>query len=288
MNQVDLGPRSKEALSWMVIAEVLKLAAGTLRIAVLHPGGGLYDTLSLVTPDGDIALHVNRNGVNALASDQLVEGIWDTAVNNPRLAALRIMDEGDLPAEYEPNAEHAFLSKIATNIANYLTLNLNKGAYADWGWVDSTYGVGPNLEHLELFSIPNAWKELPPAFIGTEWHSNIYLLFNERNPIAAINMRTGEAVDSLGEAWDRWPNSHTDDEGNLSPHIGFRVEAKDQKGATAFSAFVHPTQIRKTKKMLGEELFTVELFPAFDREDTSVDEGATYWNSAEGYQNQIN
>ena len=75
----------------MIISEVLRQSALDLDIAVLHPGGGQYDTLSLVTYEGNSILHVNRNGVNALANDTLVEDIFDTAAKSPAAAAAAII-----------------------------------------------------------------------------------------------------------------------------------------------------------------------------------------------------
>jgi hypothetical protein len=75
----------------MIISEVLRQSAIDLDIAVLHPGGGQYDTLSLVTFDGNSVVHVNRNGVNALANDTLVESIFDTADKSPAKASEHIV-----------------------------------------------------------------------------------------------------------------------------------------------------------------------------------------------------
>jgi len=281
MENRELGWHSKEALSWMVIAEVLKIAAGPLRIGVLHPGGGQYDSLCLITPTGDSVLQLNRNGVNALAGDELVEHIWETAVNNPRLAALRIMDEGDLPAELEPTEGHKNLSLMATNIANYLTLNLSAGTSVEWGWFDSTYGSGRSPV-VDSFKIPEEWKIAKPAFPGTEWQSNIFIILKAGTAVAAVNAETMEAVNPAGESWSAWPASYVGVDDLISPHIGFHIVAKDSKGGVAYDGNVHPASARRVRKMLMEERFDVQMTPIFEYGLNTEDDAVAIWLEAQG------
>jgi hypothetical protein len=281
MENRELGWHSKEALSWMVIAEVLKIAAGPLRIGILHPGGGQYDSLCLITPTGDPVMQLNRNGVNALAGDELVENIWETAANNPRLAALRIMDEGNLPAELEPTEEYQNLSLMATNIANYLTLNLNTGTSVEWGWFDSTYGSNKSSV-LDSFKIPEEWKVAEPAFPGTEWQSNIFIILKAGVAVAAVNAGKMEAVNPEGESWSPWPLSYVGVDDLVSPHVGFHIVAKDSTGGVAYDGNVHPAIARRVRKMLMEEVFDVQVTPIFEYGLTTQDDAVAIWLEAQG------
>lgn len=51
-----------ENLSWRVVCEVARHAPATFLILETHPGGGTYDCLSMVGPDGSALLDFNRGG----------------------------------------------------------------------------------------------------------------------------------------------------------------------------------------------------------------------------------
>jgi hypothetical protein len=65
MAEKMLTPNQIEYLSWRVMAQILERIDGELFIADLHPGGGQYDCLSLVTSAPEIVLMLNRNGTSA-------------------------------------------------------------------------------------------------------------------------------------------------------------------------------------------------------------------------------
>ena len=59
MTDQELTPNQIEYLSWKVMAGILERIDGELFLADLHPGGGQYDCLSLVSSDPEIVLMLN-------------------------------------------------------------------------------------------------------------------------------------------------------------------------------------------------------------------------------------
>lgn len=280
MNKIELGPRSKEALSWMIISEVLRQSALDLDIAVLHPGGGQYDTLSLVTYSGDVALHVNRNGANALAGGELVEGIFPTAAKSPEAAAKRILRH--LTFEDENTFSANRRSRIATSvrIANFLAVNLRNKARCEWAWVDSTYGTGPN-SLLNDFVIPDYWREQKELFRATSWQSCVFLLFRNDSPHAAINMVNGEIRDVSGKIIENLVSSH-EVNGLLRSHMGLRMIWKDAAGKVKFDDEILSSQVRMTRRNYSEEYYTLPEETVLFGFSCDEDEAVAKWNMAEG------
>jgi len=177
-----------EILSWKLIAEVILLVDSPVGIAVLHPGGGQYDTLSLVTRNAEVVLSLNRNGSSALINNQLVGDIWKIANVDLGTAISKIVKAGKLRPAASPLGKNLFISNFAREIAMHLEEYSDSNARAEWGWVDSSYGSGPNQEILEKFSIPLMWKSIEPLIPGTSWHSNIFVLTNNYKPHSAVHM----------------------------------------------------------------------------------------------------
>jgi len=177
-----------EILSWKLIAEVILLVDSPVGIAILHPGGGQYDTLSLVTRGAEVILSLNRNGSSALIDNQLVGDIWRIANDDIEVAVSKIVEAGKLNPNKSSLGKNLFISNFAREIALHLENYSDSNASAEWGWVDSSYGSGPNQEILEKFSIPLMWKSIEPLIPGTGWQSNIFVLTNNDKPHSAVHM----------------------------------------------------------------------------------------------------
>ena len=279
MNTTELGPKSKEVLSWMIISEVLRQSALDLDIAVLHPGGGQYDTLSLVTYEGNSILHVNRNGVNALANDTLVEDIFDTAAKSPAAAAAAIIRGIGESKEKLFTANKRNRIEVAVKIANFLAFNLRTSAHCEWAWMDSPYGVGPSAE-LSKFKIPEAWKKQKGLFIETTWESGVYLLMMGEKPYAAVNMVTGEFIDAEGLSRPVLAKGFEED-GLARSHIGFMLIVEDANGLLVMGEEAHITDARKKRMSYAEEYYSLpEQSPIYEFE-CDQDEAILNWITAE-------
>ena len=239
----------------MIISEVLRQSALDLDIAVLHPGGGQYDTLSLVTYDGNSVVHVNRNGMNALAVDTLVESIFDTAAKSPAKAAEQIVRAINDKGEKIFSSGKRNRVEIAVKIANFLAFNLRASARCEWAWVDSQYGVGPNGD-ISKFKIPDAWKKQKGLFVETTWESGVYLLFKGDEPYAAVNMVTGEFINADGSREPVLAKGF-EDVGMARAHVGFRFTAKDDAGKLVLDDEVQITDARHKRRTYAEESYAL-------------------------------
>lgn len=279
MSQLEIGPKSKEALSWMVISEVLAQSGLDLDIAVLHPGGGQYDTLSLVTFDGHPVVQINRNGVNAMAGSELVENIFDTAAKSPELSGQKIVRNLKVDEAVPLSAHRKKRIELAVQIGNFLAANLSGKAHCEWGWFDSTYGTGPN-PNLQAFQLPEPWKEQQGLFKETGWESGLFLLFKSESPFAAVNMITGEIIDSKGSNIKTLAPLHRFNEVPKC-HVGLLMSWKDVSGKKKFEDEIHVSDVRMTRRIYSEEYYTMpeeKVVFAFSCEE----EGAVNkWSNAE-------
>jgi hypothetical protein len=265
----------------MIVSEILRQSSIDLDIAVLHPGGGQYDTLSLVSYEGHSLVHINRNGVNALANDEIVENIFDTAAKSPYLAAKRILKA----LEVLPFSGHSLNSRrrfeTAVRISNYLAFYLSSNTRCEWGWFDSPYDVGPN-ELISMFKIPEPWKKIKGLFKDTSWESSIFLLLKGDLPLAAINIATGESVDRNGERLVDNVKNFSDD-GMLRSHIGAYMIAKDSSNIVRFEDEVHIANLRMSRRIYSEEYLTIPEERIIFEFSCDERESVRKWNEAEQF-----
>lgn len=177
-----------ELLSWKVITEVLLLVDTPVGIAVLHPDGGQYDTLCLITRNAEVILSLNRHGSSAIIKNQSVGSIWEIANADLQAAISKIVDAGKLKPRESPLGKNLFISNLARKIATHLEENLDASASVEWGWVASPDMSEPNQEILKKFSIPDMWKRIGSLIPGAGWQSNIFVLKKNEMPYGAVNM----------------------------------------------------------------------------------------------------
>lgn len=211
MAEKMLTPNQIEYLSWGVIAHILERIDGGLFIADLHPGGGQYDCLSLVTSAPEIVLMLNRNGTSAKGGDGLVHGIWErAAIEDTDEAALYILSELGLYVDEDAQKCNKDLIVTCNRIA-YWVRKLSKGlGKARCCWIDGIYGVGPANSLLDQVRIPDSWKAMDAPYRGSDWSALVYAMTlpdNERmndKVVGLVNMKTGEAIIADGSEWVEW------------------------------------------------------------------------------------
>jgi hypothetical protein len=257
------GPRGKEVLSWLIIAHVLQISNGDFGVAVLHPGGGQYDTLTLISNGNDQLVHINRNGVSTSVAEHSLVGIWALAVKSPREVARLIVQIGE--PEFDGKTYFDNSDRIAgiNLIANFLNKNLKEERGVIWGWSDDQDFSGPNLDVVGRFNIPEKWKLVTPAISETSWHSELYFLVLKGEPVAAVNISLGEAVDVEGKHWIAGPQFELEGFG-LLPHFGYKVVGSLGDGDVQGTVYVLPTYLRQAVKMYSSEGFNVETSPIFE------------------------
>ena len=192
--RLDLEFQEKELLSWRVIAEMLLYIEQPVGIAVLHPGGGQYDTLSLVSRENEVLLSLNRNGSSALIKNQMVGDFWEISSKNLDEAISLLAKVGGLNQSFKQNINNSSLLINISKIVDYLENNLDSQESVVWGWTDSPHGSGPNHGVLQSFSFPETWKTIEPLISSTGWESNVFIFLKAEDPQSAINIGNGSWI----------------------------------------------------------------------------------------------
>jgi hypothetical protein len=275
-----LGPRSRTAVALLVLTEVAKRAEGPLFLAVLNPGDGLYRSLALVADSGLPVVQVNLIGDSASAGDEVLADIWPIAAGNPRLAALMLVSEGDLPAVIDLNPAQVTSVAAMVRLASLLTLGISRDLTLTWGWVDSTYGAGPHPILDEFASFPEHWITSAGGGERFPWQGHIFVVSEGTSaPLFAINVTLNEAVAPDGTAFDGFPRELRDEEGLPIAAIGARLT--DEATGEVLQSEVHASMARYAAKLLMEEhLSVVSVTPLFELAPES--ESIAFWNIAEG------
>jgi hypothetical protein len=278
--QESLGSHSRTAVALLVLTEVAKRAEGPLHLAVLNAGDGLYRSLALVTDSGLPVVQVNLIGDSASAGDEVLADIWPIAAGNPRLAALMLVSEGDLPAVINPNPAQVTSVTAMVRLASLLTLGISRDRTLTWGWVDSTYGAGPHPILDEFASFPDHWITSAGGGERFPWQGHIFVVSEGKSaPLFAINVTLNEAVAPDGTAFDGFPRELQDEEGLPIAAIGARLT--DETTGEVLQSEVHASMARYAAKLLMEEhLSVVTVTPLFELAPES--ESIAFWNIAEG------
>jgi hypothetical protein len=275
-----LGPRSRTAVALLVLTEVAKRAEGPLFLAELNTGDGLYRSLALVADSGQPVVQVNLIGDSASAADEVLADIWPIAAGNPRLVALMLLSEGDLPAVIDPDPAQVTSVTAMVRLASLLTLGISRDLTLTWGWADSTYGAGPHPILDEFTSFPEHWITSPGEGEHFPWQGHIFVVSEgKRAPLFAINVTLDEAVAPDGAAFDGFPRELRDEEGLPIAAIGARLT--DEDTGEVLQPEVHASMARYAAKLLMEErLSVVTVTPLFELATES--ESIAFWNIAEG------
>lgn len=281
MKEIEIGPSSKEALSWMIISEVLRQSALDLDIAVLHPGGGQYDTLSLVTFDGNAVVHVNRAGSSARVIGENIKNIFRTAAKSPSLAGKIITDKFQNDEQPPLSVNRRKRIELAVSIGNFLALNLSQKSFCKWGWTDSPYHVGAS-SIMSSFDIPSHWQDLNGSFKNTTWQSSVFLLFRNEKPFASVNFITGEIFDSKGKKLNKLITNQMD-EGIARCHVGSRMTWIDSSGKVKFEDEVHVSDVRMTRRIYSEEYSVLPIEAPIYSFSCDEDESIIKWGTAERF-----
>ena len=234
----------KELLSWMIAAHLLRLVEPNLRVFITHPGGGQYDCLTLVSPEGEQLVLLNRNGSSALVAGEVIEDIWSLAMHSPgagpRGAASVLAEASGLPPRRSEGVEGGALG--AVTIANWLSVNQNQGPEPRALPVLQSDPMAGDLEAMYLIDgIPRVagWLDQPPPLEGLPSSAWIYALVRGDHTVAAVNMATGQLRKS-SRPLGRWPNNYIDAEGLPSCPVAIKIIGRDAEGRVLFEGVEAP------------------------------------------------
>lgn len=185
----------REVLGWGLIAELVRRHPRAFRLLETHPGGGLYDCLSLYTAEWEHIISLNRVGsLHFFQPDEAWQYIWEL------LAA----EDTDVDAAAVAVAERAGLDQLRsdrlpdiTTAVSFMTDVATATARSGWQWrqgFHDTTGYGGGIMDAWFAALP----EIPGPDRGKDPddHARRYWFLVkgwDRSPIAA--------VDELGVGW---------------------------------------------------------------------------------------
>jgi hypothetical protein len=205
MSETGLSNNSIERLAWQILGSLLARIDGDLFVGDLHPGGGQYDCLSLITSTPNPLVMLNRAGDSALIGDAVVEDIWLKGVREKAdKTALYILEKSNLTIN-DANAErNKDLILTCKRMARWVQSQRKLEAKPICCWIDDTYFVGPATSLLEQVRIPDEWKTQAPPYESSDWSAWLYALTVEGKVTGLVNMKSGDAINSDGSKLDAW------------------------------------------------------------------------------------
>lgn len=69
----------EEIASWRLATELMRRFPKRFKIIEMHAGGGLYDSLALISVEGSVNVHINRGGSVVVESEGRDKRPWDAA-----------------------------------------------------------------------------------------------------------------------------------------------------------------------------------------------------------------
>ena len=266
--------------SWQVVGE-LSGAMPDLQVFETHSGGGQYDCLTLMTPEGRSVISMNRDGESALVGDEVVGGIWalagQTPGTGPRHLATRLLEASDLDLNLDqaPNGT----AMAAVTIANWLNLNRDHRTRTVPIWqYDGFSGDVEVVSLLDGFGDIDGWLRQPSALAGLTSTSWLFALVLDDLPVGLVNTRTGDArsdqprraraafgkrKNATGTSSGRWPSRQYDEDGDLGCPIAIEVVAHDYAGQLV-SRSTQPLHFaQRFARNMSQEHLTVTQTPLF-------------------------
>jgi hypothetical protein len=204
MAENELTPNEIEHLSWKLMSRALEFIDVDVHLADLHPGGGQYDCLSLITKDSQVFLMLNRNGTSAATNTGFVDDIWEKAAKDgARSTMMDAFFELDIDMR-DVKEEKADLILACKRMARWIKHQSKKKGSAICCWIDDTYYVGPSKNMLSQALIPGLWAIQDPPREETDWSAWIYALTIDEKVVGLVNMKTGDAINPDGTPMTQW------------------------------------------------------------------------------------
>lgn len=205
MTENELTSNEIEYLAWRLLAVILEKIDEEVIVADLHPGGGQYDCLALVTKQPKPLLMLNRNGISANLAGALIENIWEKALKNGiEETALFILAQANGGIDVKKKPEKNLLALTCRRIARWVRFQSQKKGKAVCCWIDDTYYVGPANALLSQVQVPEEWKKLPAPYPNSDWSAWLFALTVDDQVKGLVNMLTGDAIDTSGAKLEKW------------------------------------------------------------------------------------
>lgn len=200
-SQQDISYREKVRLSWALLARIASQVDIEVAPAVLHPGGGQYDCLSLIDADGRQLVMMNRNGESTELAGKQFNDTWTKAAKDASQTALKIVKKSGMPVSNPSETPNRLLVSAAQLVEFHLE---DERADVRWMWFDGDEESGPNDQAIRGFDVPSHWSSLVPPTRYIGWQAWLWLVSYEGRPSSLINVSSGEVVyaDQPGDVTD--------------------------------------------------------------------------------------
>jgi len=262
-----LSGTAKELLSWMIVANVLLRTDEDLRVIETHPGGGLYDCLTIIDEHGTMPVTMNRAGQGVEIAGRSISNFWTkSAKQGPHRIAERIVKLCGFrqPANHVPS----LTALSVLNVANWLNHYRTDTRSAVNAFYDSSGAYcGPNSEIVAAFDIPTPWLEQEPPSSMSDPLAWLFALVSDGSPKVLVNTRTGAAIATTGAQWKGWPELSYQPDGNLGCPVASQVTAFDDRhgGELVAKVICAPADASRMRGRYQEECFNpVNVEPVFE------------------------
>lgn len=206
-----------EPLSWRLLTETVRRAPGRLRFYEMHPGGGQYDCLTLITTEGDTVAHLNRAGrftpeatLRERSVGPVLHDPWDIWEAAEERADLANIVDGicrriglSVPEKLPPSPPHVLVYRLITEILSWGVCRRNQWR-CDSGFLDSSGFEGSSVRK-ELFTrFPDAGTRLQIREAGDLLENPAYrfwFILRDKEPVLCFET-TGTVWNLKGKSID--------------------------------------------------------------------------------------
>ncbi len=205
MSRSGLTPKQVERAAWRLLGALLSRIDRELFIGDLHPGGGQYDCLSLITKAPSPFLMLNRAGDSAEFNGTLIEDIWLKSVRDGiQETALHILQESKSEFAKNGTDKNKVLVLACKRMARWVNAQKSERVKPFCCWIDDQNYVGPAQSLINKVKIPQNWKSQKPPYESSDWSAWLFALTIDEEVIGVVNMMTGDAIDCDGLKIMEW------------------------------------------------------------------------------------
>jgi len=173
-----------------------------LMFAILHPGGGQYYCLSIISDD-QVLLYMNRDASASTFSpgQYVLEDFGRKAIANPEKVASSLFSGSKMEYSYGSISEsRAAKLRMVAHMIGLLGELAGSNVDLMWGYSDSDdEGAVSNFDSFPS-SFPSNWSGILPVNSRIyDWAGNILQITSEGNVVATYNQQAAELLRSNGE-----------------------------------------------------------------------------------------
>jgi hypothetical protein len=189
-----------EAASWRLASELVRRHPVTTRMIHTHPGGGLYDCLTITSPTGDGGtVHLNRNGTiqvharfDGRADERWEPTDWDDYLRaDPRdfldrlERACGLPSPAHVPSSTPATLTYRLLAALATTaVKSVHPIEIHSGQLDTSG-----HGSGPNVALDSFSGIPEERRRAQDNDLFRQAGYRFWIVLREHVPILAFLTR---------------------------------------------------------------------------------------------------